>query len=169
MDETAAASPVELVTEDDRWTEAGLESLAGRAVATALTAAGRDPARHALALLACDDARIAELNTTFRGRAAPTNVLSWPAFQGPPPQPDPRGELLFLGDIAIAYDTCAREAAAAGLSLADHATHLVVHGLLHLLGHDHVEEADAAAMEAIETKTLATLGIADPYSPQGRP
>lgn len=164
MDEAGEASPVELVFEDDRWKAAGLEPLAGRAVRAALTAAGRDPARHSLALLACDDARIAELNAEFRDRAAPTNVLSWPAFPDPPPLPDARGEPLFLGDIAIAYDTCAREAAAAGLSLGDHATHLVVHGLLHLLGHDHADDAEAEAMEAVETKTLATLGIADPYS-----
>lgn len=157
------ASPVELVIEDARWEGAGIAALAERAAVGALAAVGRDPARHELALLACDDARIAELNAGFRDRAAATNVLSWPAFEGVPPMPE--GEApLFIGDVAIAWETCLREAGEAGVSLADHATHLVVHGVLHLLGHDHVEDAEAEAMEKIETKTLASLGIADPYS-----
>ena len=157
------ASPVDLVIEDARWEEAGIAGLAARAAAAALAAVGRDPARHELALLACDDARIAELNAGFRDRTAATNVLSWPAFEGVPPMPE--GEApLFIGDVAIAWETCLREAGEAGVTLADHATHLVVHGVLHLLGHDHVEDAEAEAMEKIETKTLASLGIADPYS-----
>ncbi len=166
----AVAGPVELVIEDARWEAAGIGALADRAAAAALRAVGRDPAVHALALLACDDARIATLNADFRGKARPTNVLSWPAFEGTPPEPgapeddSEEGEGLFLGDIALAYDTCLREAEAASVSLSDHVTHLVVHGVLHLLGHDHEIEAEAEEMEAIETKTLATLGIEDPYS-----
>jgi probable rRNA maturation factor len=174
MAEEEAASPVEVVIEDERWQAAGIETLALRAVTAGLVAVGRDPRAHALALLACNDARIAALNGDFRGKATPTNVLSWPAFDGPPPLPgeegDDReeGDPLALGDIAIAYETCLREAEAGGISLADHATHLVLHGLLHLLGHDHEAEDDAEAMEKIETKTLASLGISDPYSAQGR-
>lgn len=158
---------VEVILEDPRWAEinlADLAEIAGRAV---LSAVGRDPDHHEVSLLACDDTRITALNAGFRGKPAPTNVLSWPAFDGEVPGagegPDAE-DPLFLGDLALAWETCGREAAAAGMPLAQHASHLVVHGILHLLGHDHEAEAEAEAMEAIETKVLASLGIADPYS-----
>ena len=96
-----------------------------------------------------------------------TNVLSWPAFAGGAPEEPPGlpGEgPLFLGDLALAYETCLREAEAAGVPLADHVAHLVVHGVLHLLGHDHADDAEAEAMEDLETKVLASLGVANPYS-----
>ncbi|MCB1372241.1 MAG: rRNA maturation RNase YbeY [Rhodobacteraceae bacterium] len=168
--EAAGVAPplVDLVLEDPRWEAAGLEAVATSAARAALLEVGRDPAQHELSLLACDDARIAGLNETFRGVAKPTNVLSWPAFEGAVPQPGGDGPV-FLGDMALAFETCAREAQAAGIPLAAHAAHLVVHGLLHLLGHDHEDDTAAEAMEAIETKTLASLGIADPYSSQERP
>lgn len=156
---------VDLVIEELRWEAAGIASIAEAAARRTLEAAGRDPARHELSLLACDDARIAALNADFRGKAKPTNVLSWPAFEGEVPAPaadDP--EPLFLGDLAMAYETCAREAEEAGIGLADHASHLVVHGLLHLLGYDHEMEDEADEMEMFETKILASLGVADPYS-----
>lgn len=158
---------VEAVVEDARWDGIGIEGLAETAASAALSGAGLDPGRYELSLLACDDARIAGLNESFRGKPAATNVLSWPAFEGGPPEPGPaldEEEPLFLGDMALAYDTCATEAAAAGVSLAEHATHLVVHGVLHLLGHDHEDDAEAEVMEALETKVLASLGIDDPYS-----
>jgi probable rRNA maturation factor len=162
------AEPVEVRLEDPRWGEAGIEAVAGRAARAALAAVGRDPELHEIGLLACDNARIAALNAEFRGKAAPTNVLSWPAFAGRAPEEPPGlpGEgPLFLGDLAIAYDTCLREAEAAGVPLADHVAHLVVHGVLHLVGHRHEDDAEAAAMEALEAKVLATLGVANPYSP----
>jgi probable rRNA maturation factor len=163
--EPEPAGPVELVVEDARWEEAGIGAIAARAATAALEALGRDPARHEIALLACDDRRIAALNAGFRDRPRPTNVLSWPAFAGAVPQPGAEGgDAVFLGDVALAFETCAREADAAGRTLADHATHLIVHGLLHLVGHDHVAEREAAEMEAIEVKILATLDIADPYT-----
>lgn len=155
-------SVIDLVLEDRRWQRAGLDAAAEAAAAAALGICGLDPARCEIGLLACDDARIAGLNATFRARGTATNVLSWPAFAGPIPQPGP--EPLFLGDIALAYDTCAREAAAEGRALHDHAAHLVVHGCLHLLGHDHQDDAEAERMEALEAKILATLGIANPYT-----
>ncbi len=158
---------VETLMEEPRWHEAGLEAIAERAARATLAAVGRDPDRHEIALLACSDARIAGLNADFRGKPQPTNVLSWPDLDGPAPAPD--AGRLFLGDIAIAYETCAREAAAAGLPLADHAAHLVVHGVLHLLGHDHVDDAEAEAMEAIETNVLASMGVANPYLHEERP
>jgi probable rRNA maturation factor len=164
MAEAGGASLVDLVVEDARWRAGGFDAVAQRAATAVLVAVGRAPGRHELALLMCDDARIAVLNAEFRGKALPTNVLSWPAFAGEPPEPGAGDEPIFLGDIAMAYETCAREAAAAGVPLGEHAAHLVIHGVLHLLGHDHVGEEEAQAMDEIETKTLATLGIADPYS-----
>jgi probable rRNA maturation factor len=149
------------VIEDPRW--AGIEGVAERAARAALAASGRDPARHEIGLLACDDARMAALNAEFRGKPQPTNVLSWPAFAGPAPEPG--AEPVFLGDLALGFETCAAEAAAAGIPLADHAAHLVVHGTLHLLGHDHAGDAEAAAMELLETNILASMGVANPYSP----
>jgi probable rRNA maturation factor len=151
------------VIEDARWEAAGIGNIAEAAVRASLAAVGREPGRHEVSLLAGDDARIASLNAGFRGKPRPTNVLSWPAFDGATPAPGPN-EPLFLGDVALAFETCVREAEETGLSLADHATHLVVHGLLHLLGYDHVREPEAAEMEKIEVKILASLGIADPYS-----
>jgi probable rRNA maturation factor len=154
---------VETLVEDGRWADADLPAIAERAARSALVAAGRDPDRHEVALLACSDARIAGLNADFRGTPLPTNVLSWPDCDGPVPAPG--ASPLFLGDVALAYETTVREAEAAGIPLADHATHLVVHAVLHLLGHDHADDAQAEAMEAIETNVLASLGIANPYLP----
>ena len=95
-------------------------------------------------------------------------MLSWPAFDGAVPAPG--GEPLFLGDLALGYETCAREAGAAGIALADHAAHLVVHGVLHLLGHDHADDAEAEAMEALETNVLASMGMREPiFAARGAP
>ena len=104
------------------------------------------------------DRDVRRLNHDFRGKDKPTNVLSFPSGD----VLGPRGALL-LGDIVIAYGTVAREAAAQGKTIRDHLLHLVVHGVLHLLGHDHQRSAEAARMERIETELLAGFGIADPY------
>ena len=164
---------IEIAFEDPRWDAAGLEPLAQRACAAALRHLGREPALFEISMLACDDARIRTLNAEFRGKDKPTNVLSWPAWDlsaetpgalPEPPEPgtaeDPEG----LGDMALAYETCAREAADQGKSFDDHVTHLVVHSLLHLLGYDHETDADAEVMEETEVAILAHLGIADPYA-----
>lgn len=162
---------VDVVIEDPRWNEAGLDALAERAVAAVLNHLGLRPGDWEVVVMGCDDARIAALNADFRGKAQPTNVLSWPsedravAEAGMPPalpEGDPG-----LGDIAIAYETCLREAADGGKSLSDHASHLVVHGTLHLLGYDHVREADGDLMEALETAILAKLEVPDPYAVSG--
>ncbi len=150
---------VETLIEDPRWEALGIEALAERVARAALSVAGLAPEACEVSLLAADDARIAALNATFRGVAGPTNVLSWPSDEGPT-APD---EARFLGNLALAYDTCLAEAGTAGIAPADHVAHLVTHGVLHLLGHDHADDAQAAAMEALETKILASLGIADPY------
>ncbi len=112
-----------------------------------------------------DDAEVQALNAAYRGKDAPTNVLSFPMVQLDLIEAidiGDDGETL-LGDIILAHETCAREAAEKGISLADHVTHLIVHGTLHLVGYDHDVEAEAEAMEAIETRALASLGIGDPY------
>ena len=161
---------VETMIEDDRWADIGIAALADRAVGAALARLAPDgpEAGWEVGLLACDDARIAALNADFRNRAAATNVLSWPgaergadapgAMPAPPDPDDPE-----LGDLAIAFDTCAHEAAQAGLAIGDHVTHLLIHGTLHLLGFDHEDDADGDLMERLETEILSTLGIADPY------
>jgi probable rRNA maturation factor len=163
---------VETAIEDARWEAFGLAALGERAARAALTGAGLSGEGFAVSLMGCDDARIAVLNADFRGKPQPTNVLSWPsaergseyAGEAPaPPVPGPAGDPEPLGDIAIAWDTCAREAEAQGKPMADHVTHLVVHGVLHLLGYDHVDDADAALMEGLEVQILASLGVSDPY------
>lgn len=164
---------VDIVVEDDRWDAFGLAPLATAAVTATLAELGLAPDGFTLCLMGCDDARIAELNADFRGKPQPTNVLSWPSQErgadapgGTPelPEPGDADDPEELGDIALAYDTCAREAAEAGKPMADHVTHLVVHGVLHLLGYDHVRPADGDLMEATEVAILARLGLSDPYS-----
>lgn len=164
---------VDIVIEDDRWVAFGLTALAERAVASALAGVGLGAAGFSVVLMGCDDARIAELNADFRGKPQPTNVLSWPSEEraaeeagGVPdlPEAGEEDDPCELGDIAIAFETCAREAEEQGKPMAEHVTHLIIHGLLHCLGYDHVEEADAAVMEGLEVRILASMGLSDPYS-----
>ena len=162
------------ILEDPRWDAVALDRLAEEAARAALAHLGLDPAGFEIAVLGCDDARIAALNADFRGKPQPTNVLSWPseergaAADGAMPRlPGPQGAAMApeeLGDIAIAWDTCTREALAAGKPLAAHVTHLIVHATLHLLGYDHVRDLDATLMETTETEILGKLGHPDPYS-----
>lgn len=170
--EPALEPLVDCVIEDPRWQDFGLEPLALRAVQATLDALNLSESGFTVVLMACDDARIAILNAEFRGKPTPTNVLSWPSEElaadndgDAPDSPTPASpeEPESLGDIAIAYDTCAREAAEAQKPLSDHVTHLIVHGLLHCLGYDHVRDGDAARMEGLEVRILASLGLPDPY------
>lgn len=162
-----APMSVDVVIEDARWDAAGLEDLSERAVSGVLAELGLAAADWSVVVMGCDDARISELNAGFRRKDAATNVLSWPSeergatVEGAVPDP-PDGDLE-LGDIAIAYDTCAREAAAGNKSLSDHAMHLIVHGTLHLLGYDHIRDGDGDLMEAVEIAILGKLGVANPY------
>ena len=168
---------VDCLTEDHRWEALepdaqSLEALAETAAAATLRQLGLDPAAYEISLLGCNDTRIAELNADFRGKPQPTNVLSWPSdergaeFPGKMPHaPELAAQgLTELGDIAIAYETCAAEALQAGKSLVDHTSHLIVHGTLHLLGFDHDRDLDATLMEGLEVEILGKLGIADPYA-----
>ncbi|WP_293882533.1 rRNA maturation RNase YbeY [Sphingomonas sp.] len=152
------------------WPDHDWQTLGERAVAAALAASPQaDLAKTSATVeisvrLTSDDA-VHTLNRQYRQQDKPTNVLSFPMVQ-----PDlietlgntDDGEIL-LGDIVLAHDVCAREAAARGVALADHATHLIVHGVLHLLGHDHMGDAQAEAMETIEQAAMAALGLHDPY------
>ncbi|WP_146586332.1 rRNA maturation RNase YbeY [Puniceibacterium confluentis] len=162
----------DIISEDDRWRGLGLDALAETAARAALNHLNLDPGQYDIAVLACDDARIATLNADFRGKPTPTNVLSWPAWdlsaevEGAAPDDAPPGSEAdpeSLGDIAISWDTCAREAAESGKSMPDHVSHLIVHGILHLLGYDHVRDGDATLMEGHETAILGKMGIDDPY------
>jgi probable rRNA maturation factor len=161
---------VETVIEDTRWQAFGLAPLAEAAARATLGGLDMTPDHYAIVLMGCDDARIATLNADFRGKPQPTNVLSWPSAERRvgggdiPDLPDGnRDAPEELGDIAIAWETCAQEAADQGKTMAAHVTHLVIHGILHLVGFDHIDDADAALMEATETRILASLGVADPY------
>ncbi|MEM7731442.1 MAG: rRNA maturation RNase YbeY [Pseudomonadota bacterium] len=155
----------EISFEDQRWADAGFKTLA-EAAAKAVIAHLLEPGAWQISVLACDDARISELNEGFREKPGPTNVLAWPSEErgakdaGGPPVPPQDQE---LGDIAISYDTCLAEAQAADMPLAQHATHLMVHGTLHLLGYDHIRDEDATLMEGIEIEILGKLGIPNPY------
>lgn len=141
---------VDFVVEADAW--AGLEAPLSRALNAAAMAEQTDGA---VAVLLSDDAAIAVLNQQFRGKPGATNVLSFPPAAA---------EAGFLGDIALAAETIAAEAKNQGKSFVHHASHLAVHGFLHLLGYDHLEPEDAERMEARERAILAELGIEDPYA-----
>ncbi len=140
---------IEVEVEDPAWNAVPeVEALVRRAALAARPDGG-------VVVLLADDGAVAELNQQFRHKAGPTNVLSFPAPENP--------ENL-LGDIALAYGVCAREAAEQGKTLADHLSHLTVHGVLHLAGYDHQTDDEAEAMEELERRVLAALGISDPYA-----
>ncbi len=144
---------VEVEVADESWT-AALPQARALAEAAALSALASRPDGEAVVLLS-GDAEVGDLNRRFRGREGPTNVLSFPAAPSAAPH---------LGDLVLAFGVCSREARAQGKSLADHLSHLTVHGMLHLLGYDHEHEAEAEVMEGLERTLLATLGVGDPYA-----
>lgn len=160
----AAAAPaavsVDVVIECDGWPpEDDLVALVETSVAAAAARAEMDPGEAELVVAFADDARVRVLNRDFRGKDSATNVLSFPAAAGPAgvgARP--------LGDVVLALETVAAEAAAEGKPLDHHVRHLVVHGFLHVLGYDHETDADAARMERLETEVLASLGVPDPYA-----
>jgi probable rRNA maturation factor len=162
---------IEILIEDERWRAMDLDSLAGAAACETLLHLAHDPTAFEISLMACGDERIAGLNAQFRDKPVATNVLSWPLeelradIEGhlpTSPEPDFDG-VLALGDIALSYDSCQREAAEAGKPMTDHVTHLIVHAVLHLLGYDHERDLDAAVMQAVETEILGKMGLDDPY------
>jgi probable rRNA maturation factor len=151
------APAIDIVVESPLWrNQRDAEAVLRRAIGEAAEVT-RATASRELAIMLCDDKAMRELNARWRGRPEPTNVLSFPAAAG--------GEM--LGDIAIAYETTAREAEAEGKAFADHLAHLGVHGFLHLLGYDHQSDAEAAEMERLEVAILARLGVPNPYAKDG--
>lgn len=146
--------------EDDGWNDvlADLDDACHRALSAVFEVLNRPPAP--VGLLFTDDAEVRTMNATYRNQDKPTNVLSFPADSAALP-PD---QNTFLGDIALARETILAEAAAQGKTAAAHTHHLVVHGALHLLGHDHVEPGAAEAMETLERAILERLGYGDPYA-----
>ena len=142
---------IEVEIEDAAWTSAlpDAAAVAERAATAALGTVEGD-----VVVLLTDDAAVQDLNARFRDRDRPTNVLSFPAADSAAPH---------LGDLVLAFGVCAAEAAAQGKPLADHLSHLTVHGVLHLLGRDHEADGEAEEMEAEERSILASLGVADPY------
>ena len=151
MSETLIAVEIEA----DDWTTAlpDAEAIVDRAARAAL-----GDVEGGLVVLLTDNGAVQLLNAQFRDKDRPTNVLSFPGGDMPMP-----GAPIHLGDIVLAFGVCRDEAEAQGKSLANHLTHLVIHGTLHVLGRDHEDEAEAEAMEAEERTLLASLGVADPY------
>jgi len=151
---------VEFVAASPRWRAAlPARSLARETIAVAARESGVALAPGAeLCIHLADDEHVRALNARWRGLDKPTNVLSFPAVAA-----SEITKARLIGDIVLAFETVAREAADDGKPLADHYRHLVAHGFLHLIGFDHDNEADAERMEAMETRILAQLGVADPY------
>jgi probable rRNA maturation factor len=142
---------VTLLVDEPGWRRIrGLNTRLKRAAKLALERAGQDGS---LTLLLADDARLRALNLTFRAKDKTTNVLSFPARRKD-----------YLGDVAMAYGVTHKEAREQKKPFADHATHLVVHGVLHLLGYDHESARAAKIMEPLEVAILSELGIGDPYA-----
>jgi probable rRNA maturation factor len=133
-------------------------SIARKAAIAALAQSGKKIGAAELSLVLADDATVRDLNARWRGKDAPTNVLAFASDE-----PPAKGKPVLLGDVVLAYQTVAREAKEQEKRLADHLRHLVIHGVLHLLGYDHIKPAPAKRMEALETRILASLGVADPY------
>lgn len=143
----------DLIIEDDSWAALGdLEALCRRAFAAAAQVVPVSEGN--VALLLADDAALHQLNLDFRGKDKPTDVLSFPSL----PMDRP-----FLGDIALAWGVSSADAGLQGKAPKDHFVHLLIHGYLHLLGFDHETDDEAAEMEALEIKALASLDIANPY------
>ena len=143
---------IEVELEAEAWTKAlpDVEAIVTRAATAAMGKAEGD-----VVILLADDPTVQDLNARFRQKDKPTNVLSFPAAESAFPH---------LGDVILGYDYCAAEAVAQNKTLADHLSHLVVHGVLHLLGYDHIEDDEAEEMEGEERLILAGMGIADPYA-----
>jgi probable rRNA maturation factor len=149
---------IDVLTEDDAWLAVPeREALARRAARAVFGVLERPEPPSELSIVFTGDAAVAELNRQWRGKAGPTNVLSFPAAGGA------GAGAGTLGDIVLAAGVVAAEAEAQGKPLANHTAHLMIHGLLHLLGYDHADDATADAMERLEIRAMARLGLPDPY------
>ena len=167
---SSGASPleIEIVRHSELWDsiEVSGDTLSRAALAAFAASSAAPDAPCEVTLVLTDDDEMRELNRTWRGKDSSTNVLSFPVGE---PVGEAHGEPSPLGDIVLAGEAVIEEAKVKGIPAADHAAHLVVHGMLHLLGFDHERDADAERMESLETKVLAGLGIADPYAGDALP
>jgi probable rRNA maturation factor len=155
---------------DSRWDAvSGLASLIPCLVAAALKEAGRPAKAGSVSIALLSGAEVRTLNKAFRGKDSATNVLSFPAAPAPLSGQSTSGQDVFLGDVALAYETITEEALAQQKPVLHHAAHLVVHGVLHLAGLDHGHEAEAKHMEEAERLILSKFGIPDPYSDDALP
>ncbi|MEM7124111.1 MAG: rRNA maturation RNase YbeY [Pseudomonadota bacterium] len=160
----------DIAIDDAGWLDAvpGVEDLTRRAARQALVVAG-DRYRFTVSIVLGDDQTVRRLNRSWRGIDKATNVLSFPALEvapdrGPEPEPGhPKNEPIALGDVIVARQTVLHEAAMQDKTASDHLAHLIIHGVLHLLGYDHLDDGEADRMEALEAELLGHLGIADPY------
>lgn len=166
---TYSSPATEVLVVAECWaTEPDADAVIHRAIEASAAMVETDTADAELAIMLTDDAGIRTLNQNWRGIDKPTNVLSFPALQPPAGAVELDDMPRMLGDIAIAYETTRREADEEEKPFANHLSHLAVHGFLHLIGYDHEKDDEAEAMEAMERKILATLGISDPYADQDR-
>jgi len=149
---------VDVIRREPRWGKAVEDDRLVQAAQAAYALSEAPLGETEVSLLLCNDAEIRELNATWRGKDSATNVLSFPLDE---PASDHAAK--HLGDIVLAFETVEREAGEKKIPVGQHTAHLVVHGLLHLLGHDHEVVKDAEEMERLEVKILAGLGIANPY------
>jgi probable rRNA maturation factor len=174
MPEAAGAIEVDIRIEAAAWHGAvpALEETMDATVRAALECAGLAGRLFELSILLVDDSAIAALNQKWRSKMGPTNVLSFPGDSATPVAAEngisDDGVPVLLGDIVIAFETATAEADAAGISTDNHLRHLVVHGVLHLLGYDHENDEDAERMERCEIEILGTLGVPDPYAAADR-
>ncbi|WOI53349.1 rRNA maturation RNase YbeY [Parvularcula sp. LCG005] len=145
---------------DERWASCPVEEVTANVARILSGALSVEASYGDVSALFTNDSEVHGLNLEWRGKDKPTNVLSFPADDFPVGE----GETPPLGDLALAYETCAREAAEKNIPFAHHLTHLVLHGVLHLLGYDHIDEEEAEEMETLEIRLLSQLDIADPYS-----
>ena len=162
----SATPTVDIIVDSPLWkARRGVKAVLQRAIAEAAAMAATTEGE--LAIVLTDDSAIRALNRDWRGKDQPTNVLSFPAPNHPPAgrlADQVAGKVRLLGDIVIAYETMAREALAEHRPFRHHLAHLAVHGFLHLVGHDHIADAQADAMEALEIAVLARLKVPNPYA-----
>ncbi len=164
---------IDVVVDEPLWDFIDLSVIATEAFGVIATELSLKNGPYEFSILACNDARIAQLNAEFRAKPTPTNVLSWPGFDlasgndggtpDAPPNTSAGDPFVNIGDIAISYETCLQEARVGAIDPQQHITHLLIHGMLHLLGYDHETDADAGVMETLEVKLLKTMGIGNPY------
>ena len=164
---------LEIIIRDKKWKYElpNIESICKISAGVAFEAVKKTEAMYEVALVLCDDDFITALNKRYRNIDSPTNILSFPSNSINPADTgfinEPEMQTLMLGDIAIAREIVVHEARELEISLEDHLRHLIIHGLLHLLGYSHETDHDAIAMESLETSLLGEMGVGDPYAVHG--